>query len=529
MEEEDAGGGRLPLGAQQQTSNDTEEEEHFHQVCKAYQQYATFHQTKQQGVTRRICQLINTSREQEEMLNNGGDNSTSTNNEDTQHQYPTIESILPPSLHPQSSTNQQYIKQYNESSIRNQYYLDCILQYSNVATSQDVLRQRKQASSQCHEVGSNTLTPTASTIDWTTEDQISKIDSVLKCVVRDWSLDGKEERSVVYDRIIDALERYMPLNADGGIDEKMTCCNDDKCISNNTTDEASESKHQSLPRVAVPGSGLGRLAWEIYSRGYSVQGSDFSLHMLLASDFMLNGCGIPSPPEGEEKIEEGRRSFKQFGICPWIGETKNVMSFEERLRTVVVPDVDPTSLLVTEEEDGRDAPEFSMLAGEFLQLYSHFLPENQSKDNDEQHLKAQDKFHAIACSFFLDTAPSLPHYLLTIYHMLVEGGLLINFGPLMYHWSGHGSLLPGDTDASQSNGGNSSAYQRRNKHLDDRYLSSIDYTWEEVRYMITQCGFEIVEEETYIPAKYTSDNKSMMKVMYDCVFMVARKKSRSNT
>ena len=48
--------------------------------------------------------------------------------------------------------------------------------------------------------------------------------------------------------------------------------------------------------------------------------------------------------------------------------------------------------------------------------------------------------------------------------------------------------------------------------------------------MICQCGFEIVEEETYIPAKYTSDNKSMMKVMYDCVFMVARKKSReSNT
>ena len=520
MDEEDVGGGSLPLGAQQQTSNDTEEEEHFQQVCKAYQQYATFHQTKQQGITRRICQLINTSRQEQEISNS---NISPSNSEDTQ-QHPTIESILPPSLHPQSSTNAQHIKQYNESTIRNQYYLDCILQYSNVGTSQDVLRQRKQAnSSQCHEVGTNTSISTfASTIDWTTEDQISKIDSVLKSVVRDWSLDGKEERSVVYDRIIDALERYMPLNANGGIDEKMSCCNDDKCISNNMTNESSNS---SPPRVAVPGSGLGRLAWEIYSRGYSVQGSDFSLHMLLASDFMLNGCGIP-PPEGSVE-EEGRQSFKQFGICPWISETKNVMSFEERLRTVVVPDVDPTSLLVTEEEDGRES-EFTMLAGEFLHLYSHFLPENQSKANDEQHPKAQDKFHALACSFFLDTAPSLPHYLLTIYHMLEEGGLLINFGPLMYHWSGHGSLLPGDADATPSNGGNSSAYQRRNKHLDDRYLTSIDYTWEEVRYMLCQCGFEIVEEETYIPAKYTSDNKSMMKVMYDCVFMVARKKSATN-
>jgi len=500
--EEDGSGGSLPLGAQQQTSNDTEEEEHFHQVCKAYQQYATFHQTKQQGITRRICQLINESRQEQEEISN---NTSPTNNEDIQQQ-PTIESILPPTLHPQSSTNAQYIKQYNESTIRNQYYLDCILKYSNVDTSQDVLRQRKQAST---------------AIDWTTEDQISKIDSVLKSVVRDWSLDGKEERSVVYDRILGALERYMPLNAKG--DKKMSCCNDDKCISNIMTDESSNI---SVPRIAVPGSGLGRLAWEIYSRGYSVQGSDFSLHMLLASDFMLNGCGIPSPPEGSVE-EEGRQSFKQFGICPWIGETKNVMSFEERLRTVVVPDVDPTSLLVTEEEDGREL-EFTMLAGEFLHLYSHFLPENQSKANDEQHPKAQQKFHAIACSFFLDTAPSLPHYLLTIYHMLEAGGLLINFGPLMYHWSGHGSLLPGDTDVSQPNGGGSSAYQRRNKHLDDRYLTSIDYTWEEVRYMILQCGFEIVEEETYIPAKYTSDNKSMMKVMYDCVFMVARKKSTAS-
>ena len=526
--EDDSGSGSLSLGAQQQTSNDTEEEEHFHQVCKAYQQYATFHQTKQQGITRRICQLINTSRLEQEKISNN--NTFPTNDEDTQQKQPTIESILPPSLHPQS-TNQQYIKQYNESTIRNQYYLDSILQYSNVATSQDVLRQRKQAASHCHEVGTNTSLSTASaSIEWTTEDQISKIDSVLKSVVRDWSLDGKEERSVVYDRILDALKRYMPIVRDGNAAEKMSCCNDDKCMSNNTTDEASESKHQSPPRVAVPGSGLGRLAWEIYSRGYSVQGSDFSLHMLLASDFMLTGCGIPPPLEGEE-IEEGRQTFKQFGICPWISETKNVMSFEERLRTVVVPDVDPTSLLhiASEEGDRREAPEFSMLAGEFLHLYSHFLPENQSKVNDEQHPKAQEKFHAIACSFFLDTAPSLPHYLLTLYHMLEAGGLLINFGPLMYHWSGHGSLLPGDTDVSQSNGGNS-AYQRRNKHLDDRYLTSIDYTWEEVRYMICQCGFEIVEEETYIPAKYTSDNKSMMKVMYDCVFMVARKKSReSNT
>jgi carnosine N-methyltransferase len=38
----------------------------------------------------------------------------------------------------------------------------------------------------------------------------------------------------------------------------------------------------------VPGAGLGRLAFEIANRGYSCQGNEFSLFMLLASNFVLN-------------------------------------------------------------------------------------------------------------------------------------------------------------------------------------------------------------------------------------------------
>ena len=141
-----------------------------------------------------------------------------------------------------------------------------------------------------------------------------------------------------------------------------------------------------------------------------------------------------------------------------------------------------------------------------------------------------------------DTAPSVPHYLHTLYHMLAPGGRLLVFGPLMYHWSGHGHLLPGDLardgvrDAAAARSGGDDeeagqradrggAYERRTAHLDDRYLSSLDYTWEEVRHMVQQSGFDIEEEETHIPARYTADATSMMKVNYDCVFMVARKRS----
>ena len=148
-------------------------------------------------------------------------------------------------------------------------------------------------------------------------------------------------------------------------------------------------------------------------------------------------------------------SFRQFDISPWISETKNTTSFRHRTRTVVVPDVDPTSLQhhCHGGDEGRAvAPEFTMLAGEFLSLYSHFLPNHhhsrsQHGDPHHQHsaaAKERRKFHAVVCSFFLDTAPSLPHFLLTIYHMLEEGGLLVQLCPLMYYWAGYGGLLPGD-------------------------------------------------------------------------------------
>lgn len=56
---------------------------------------------------------------------------------------------------------------------------------------------------------------------------MSKIDSVLKSVVRDWSVQGSKERKVVYDRILTALDKYVSLEV--------------------TAEEP--------PRVAVPGSG----------------------------------------------------------------------------------------------------------------------------------------------------------------------------------------------------------------------------------------------------------------------------------
>mmetsp|Transcript_15439 Transcript_15439/g.25304 ORF Transcript_15439/g.25304 Transcript_15439/m.25304 type:complete len:437 (-) Transcript_15439:2766-4076(-) len=432
------------------SNNDKKEEElHFQQVCASYQQYATYHQVTEQGVTHRRERLLS-------YMNTVEDGE------------PSVASIL------QQTFSQEQMEKSNQkvlkSLIRNQFMLDNVLKHAGAMTSQEVLQNRNQF-------------PRDFEVDWwASEEQISKIDSVLKSIYRDWSNEGKEERSVVYDKLLGALEKYLP---------------------NGTNDRGP-------PRVAVPGSGLGRLAYEIYSKGYSSQGSDFSLPMLLASDFILNGC-----------------TNRKFTISPWIHETKNVKSLEDRLRSVVVPDVDVVAA-VELSNNGEQVPEFSMLAGEFLSLYSHFLPGNRCVVDDERQEGSVEKFNAVVCSFFIDTAPSFPHYLVTIYHMLARGGLFVSIGPLMWHWSGHGALLPSDLDGAKNESNVqgdfiNAKHKQRTEHLDRRYLQSVDFTWEEVKALIVNCGFEILEEEIDIKTRYTSDALSMKKVDYDCVFFVARK------
>lgn len=82
----------------------------------------------------------------------------------------------------------------------------------------------------------------------------------------------------------------------------------------------------------------------------------------------------------------------------------------------------------------------------------------------------------------------------------------INFGPLLYHWAS-------DVDYEEEN---------PSSDMDDRYSRSIELSWEEVRHVIQTLKFDIVREETR-PCNYACNPKSMMKTVYDCVFMTAIK------
>jgi carnosine N-methyltransferase len=205
--------------------------------------------------------------------------------------------------------------------------------------------------------------------------------------------------------------------------------------------------------------------------------------MLLGSDFILNG-GIATPD-------------RPLKISPWLLESRNVHGPGDTVRSVEIPDVDPWAVLCPE---GAEPPQFSMAAGEFFSIYNN--------------PKEVEQWDCVASCFFLDAVPSIVETLQLIHQMLKPGGILVNFGPLLFHWSGP-AMRPDDTSRDD--------YQSRYSHLDERYLCSVDMCYEDVKEILLNVGFEMLEEKTGIKCLYTADKRSMMNMVYRCVSFVARR------
>eukprot|EP00126_Sphaerothecum_destruens_P002238 Sdes_comp15676_c0_seq1m4697 len=212
---------------------------------------------------------------------------------------------------------------------------------------------------------------------------IEKVQSTLKLFVRDWSVEGAPERDVCYRPIVEEIVRRFGKvpwpGKHGGRRFSGPSC-------------------RFLPRrdiqILVPGSGLGRLAYEIAREGFRCQGNEVSFFMLLASNFILNRS-------------EGAFHYTFY---PWIHQSSNHQSTEDQFRSVSFPDIDPSRL-------PADA-DFSMSAGDFLQIHYSAL-----------------SLDCVATCFFIDTAANVVAYIEKIWKILKPGGCWINFGPLLYHYS----------------------------------------------------------------------------------------------
>jgi carnosine N-methyltransferase len=99
----------------------------------------------------------------------------------------------------------------------------------------------------------------------------------------------------------------------------------------------------------------------------------------------------------------------------------------------------------------------------------------------------------IVTCFFLDTAHNVLEYIECISQLLRKGGLWVNIGPLLYHYSEQPEEV------------------------------QLELSWEEIEKVIPKCGFEYRRRPEFRDCVYTSDKESMMQMVYKCAFFSAVK------
>ncbi|KLO09700.1 N2227-domain-containing protein [Schizopora paradoxa] len=204
--------------------------------------------------------------------------------------------------------------------------------------------------------------------------ELSKVREAFKHYVRDWSTEGAKERKVIFGPILAALSEILQ--------------------------ESGLSSANELD-VLVPGSGLGRLAWETHEMGFRTTAVELSPFMNIAFNFLLSPDHTAKP--FQHKIQPHAHWFS------------HQRSNEALFRTVAFPDVLP-----------RLSETFLILADDFMRL-------QQSTRNLSDGL-TKSGYDVVVTLFFIDTSLNIIATLEQIHRLLRPGGRWINLGPLL--WTG---------------------------------------------------------------------------------------------
>lgn len=152
----------LSLAYQTYLRHDEKEQNHWHDVCRTFRQYGSFAMAQLANHQSRLCSLP-----------------------------PSQQKVLPPGLRMNTPEFQLRASQFKEAAIRNQFCLDCILRHAGMPHSQ-----------QSHSDDMSAIV---------SDSQLSKTSSVLKSLARDWSIDGKPERDMAYEPLLNCLQHYVAL------------------------------------------------------------------------------------------------------------------------------------------------------------------------------------------------------------------------------------------------------------------------------------------------------------------------------
>ena len=311
---------------------------------------------------------------------------------------------------------------------------------------------------------------------------LEKARSTIRQLFRDWSIDGAPEREETYGPVMEDLEREFGV-----------------------------STGTKRVKVLVPGAGLGRLVFDVCCKGFIVEGNEISWHQMIASNWIFNH------PHTEIGMD----------LFPFVEQFSNVVSRDQQLQCVKIPDVNIHALLEKAAGKSNIPREDIMLmtAGDFITVYGQ-----------EEYSNA---YHAVLTVFFIDTAPNLIRYIETIRNCLQPGGVWINNGPLQWHFE---SRRPGEerqsnqdtqslvetqededrtsAGANSTNGDQSSAEQS----VGIEGPGGFELTSDEIMILIEDMGFSIERHEMRKKgAGYVQNPESMLRSRYQTIHWVARK------
>ncbi|KAK7691824.1 hypothetical protein QCA50_005228 [Cerrena zonata] len=195
---------------------------------------------------------------------------------------------------------------------------------------------------------------------------LGRVQESLKHFVRDWSEEGAQERGRIFEPILNVL-KDVPVEQRGGM------------------------------KVLVPGSGLGRLAWEISELGFNTTAIEFSYFMTLGMRFLC------SP---QKTLNVNQHTI--YPYANWFSHTRNN---EDLFRGIPFPDAVP-----------RFGRNLHLIEGDFLE-YGH-----------------ADEYDFVVSLFFIDTSLNIISTLQHIHKLLKPAGTWINLGPLLWTSGGRAQL-----------------------------------------------------------------------------------------
>jgi hypothetical protein len=150
--------------------------------------------------------------------------------------------------------------------------------------------------------------------------------------------------------------------------------------------------------VLVPGAGMGRLAYDLYQHGYTVEANELSPVMAAAAHGILqrNSTGVLHP----------------FAL----DIMSNEVDSSRRYDAIEFPDTRIDDDIGS--SGGKGGGTLSFTIGDFCGDY-YF-----SQDN---------VFGAIVTCFFIDTATNIYSYIELMEQLLKRGGVWVNVGPVQWH------------------------------------------------------------------------------------------------